>query len=60
MKVGVKLNLFFFGIVLILLVSTILSVMNLKNIEEKSDEALNSRVVQIKLADEMRSNIGMQ
>lgn len=60
MKIGVKLNLAFFGIVLLLLISTLISVLNLKSIEEKSEEALNYRVVQIRLADEIRVNIGMQ
>jgi methyl-accepting chemotaxis protein len=60
MKIGVKLNLAFFGIIVLLLISTFISVLNLNSIEEKSEEALNYRVVQIRLADDIRVNNGMQ
>ena len=60
MKVRTKLNLAFFGIVFMLFISSIISFINLKNIEGKSEEALNYRVVQIRLVDEIRINVGMQ
>ena len=60
MKIGTKLNFAFFGLALLLIISTIFSVFNLKSIEGKTDEALNVRLAQIRIADEMRVNIGMQ
>ncbi|MER2006397.1 MAG: methyl-accepting chemotaxis protein [Psychrobacillus sp.] len=60
MKIGLKLNIAFFGLALLLIISTIFSLINLENIEEKTDEALNMRLDQIRIADEMRVNIGMQ
>ena len=60
MKLGVKLNLAFFGIVLILLVSTILSVYNLDTIQQETEEGFDNRVTQILLVDEIRINLSMQ
>ena len=60
MKVGMKLNLAFFGIIFLLLISTVVSFLNLTSIENKTEEALENRVEQILLVDEIRVNIGMQ
>ena len=60
MKLGVKLNIAFIGIAFMLLVSQVISMAYLKKIDEKSDEALNFRVAQVRIVDEMRVNIGMQ
>ena len=60
MNVGFKLNLSFFVITFLLLVSTVISFINLNSIEEKSEEALDRRVVQIRYVDDIRVNLGMQ
>ncbi|MER2000293.1 MAG: methyl-accepting chemotaxis protein [Lysinibacillus sp.] len=60
MKVGLKLNLSFFAITFLLLISTVISVMNLNSIESKTEEALDNRVEQILYVDEIRVNLGMQ
>ena len=60
MKVGMKLNIAFFGIIFLLLISTVVSFLNLTSIENKTEEALENRVEQILLVDEIRVNIGMQ
>lgn len=60
MKVGTKLNIAFFTIVFILLISTAVSFVELNSIETKSEEALDIRVEQIRAVDEIRVNLGMQ
>ena len=60
MKVGMKLNIAFFGIIFLLLISTVVSFLNLTAIENKTEEALENRVKQILLVDEIRVNLGMQ
>lgn len=60
MKVGTKLNIAFFTIVFILLISTAVSFMELNSIQTKSEEALDNRVVQIRAVDEIRVNLAMQ
>ena len=60
MKVGLKLNLAFAGIAIVLLISTILTIINLTNIDKKVEEALDVRVEQMLLVDEIRVNLGMQ
>ena len=60
MKVGMKLNFAFFGIIFLLMISTVVSFLNLTSIEHKTEEALDNRVEQILLVDEIRVSIGMQ
>ena len=60
MKVGLKLNLFFFAITFLLLISTVISVINLSSIESKTEEALEFRVEQMNYVNEIRVGLGMQ
>lgn len=60
MTLGKKLNLLILLVVLCLVVSTVVTWNNLKKIEDNVNEALQERVVQIRLVDEIRVNIGMQ
>lgn len=60
MKIGSKLNLAFIALIILMLISTVISFISLSNIESKVDEALNNRVQQIKLVDDIRINLGMQ
>lgn len=60
MKIGTKLNIAFITIIGLMLISTVVSFMNLSNIENKMDEALNNRLQQIKKVDDIRVNLAMQ
>ena len=60
MKVGTKLNIAFYSIIGLLCISMGISFYNLANIENKTEEALNNRVVQLRLIDEIRFGVGMQ
>lgn len=60
MKIGTKLNFAFITIIGLMLISTVVSFMNFSNIENKMDEALNNRLLQIKEVDEIRVNLAMQ
>ena len=60
MKVGTKLNIAFYSIIGLLCISMGISFYNLSNIENKTEEALNNRVVQLRLIDEIRFGVGMQ
>jgi methyl-accepting chemotaxis protein len=60
MKIGAKLNVAFYSIVALLCISVGISFYSLSNIESKTDEALNNRVVQLRLIDEIRFGVGMQ
>ncbi|MGN7477497.1 methyl-accepting chemotaxis protein [Solibacillus silvestris] len=60
MKIGSKLNLAFYSIIGLMLISTIVVFINLSTIENKQNEVLDSRVVQIRLVDDIRANIAFQ
>ncbi|WP_431029027.1 methyl-accepting chemotaxis protein [Lysinibacillus sp. LZ02] len=60
MSVGAKLNTAFYSIIILLCVSIGITFWNLSNIEEKTDEALDNRVVQIRILDQVRVDLGMQ
>lgn len=54
MTVGKKLNIAFYVLIVLMIVSLVVSFVNLNNIEEKTDEALDRRVVQIQIIDDIR------
>ncbi|GEK33765.1 methyl-accepting chemotaxis protein [Kurthia sibirica] len=60
MGIGKKLNLSFFGIIFLLCIVVATTFINLKKIETKTDEALNNRVEQIRIIDQIRFDVGMQ
>ena len=60
MRVGAKLNVAFYSIIALLCISMIISFFSLSNIENKTDEALNNRVMQLRVIDEIRFDVGMQ
>ncbi|MBQ0139772.1 MAG: methyl-accepting chemotaxis protein [Kurthia sp.] len=60
MKIGFKINLALYSIIAVMILTTVLVLINLKLIEEKEEEALDYRVEQIRLVDEIRVNLGMQ
>ncbi|MGM9948898.1 MAG: methyl-accepting chemotaxis protein [Lysinibacillus sp.] len=60
MKVGTKLNIAFYSIIGLLCISMGISFYSLSNIENKTDEALNNRVVQLRIIDKIRIDVGMQ
>lgn len=60
LKVGFKLNLAFYSIIAVMILTAIIVFMNLNTIENKQEEALNNRVVQIRLVDDIRFNLSMQ
>lgn len=60
MKVGKKLNLAFYSIVFLMCISIAVTYFNVKNIENKTDEAFNNRVVQLQLNNDIRTNIYKQ
>lgn len=60
MGIGKKLNLAFYSIVILLCISIGISFLSLNKIEEKTDEALNNRVEQIRVIDEIRFGLAMQ
>lgn len=60
MKIGTKLNIAFFIIIGLMLITTVISFISLANIEKKMEEALVNRLQQIQLVDDIRANLGMQ
>ena len=60
MKVGLKLNLSFYTIIGLMILTTILVFINLSTIEEKQSDALDNRVVQIRIVDDIRANLAFQ
>lgn len=60
MKVGAKLNVAFWSIVALLCISVGISFYSLANIEDKTENALDNRVVQLRIIDEIRFDVGMQ
>ena len=60
LSLGKKLNLLVLLVVLCLVVSTAVTWINLNKISDNVNEALDERVEQIRLVDEIRVNIGMQ
>ncbi|MER2262453.1 MAG: methyl-accepting chemotaxis protein [Psychrobacillus sp.] len=60
MSIGKKLNIAFIVIIVLLLISTVTAMLTSANVESKVDEALNYRVTQLRVIDEIRFGIGMQ
>lgn len=60
MKVGVKLNIAFYSIILVMIITAVVVTINLNTIEDKQEEALDYRVEQIRVVDNIRVNLGMQ
>lgn len=60
MSVGRKLNIAFYAIIGLMCVSVIITFISLMNIDKKSDEALKSRVKQVQIVEQIRSNMYRQ
>ena len=60
MKVGTKLSVAFYLMITVMIVTTLLNIMNLNNIEEAQEQALGHRVDRILLVDEIRYDISQQ
>ena len=60
MKVGAKLNLAFYSIIIIMIISAVLTFLNLNTIEDRQEEALENRLTQIQLVEEIRANLAFQ
>ncbi|MBD8033225.1 methyl-accepting chemotaxis protein [Solibacillus merdavium] len=60
MKLGTKLNLAFYSILAIMLITAVIVFINLNMIDEKQTEALDNRVEQIRLVDDIRANLAFQ
>ncbi|WP_336045629.1 methyl-accepting chemotaxis protein [Solibacillus ferritrahens] len=60
MKLGTKLNLAFYSIIAIMLITAVIVFINLNMIDEKQTEALDNRVEQIRLVDDIRANLAFQ
>ena len=60
MKLGTKLKLVIYVMVVVMVVTAITVVLSLKSIEKKQDEALSVRIQQIQSVDNIRVNLGMQ
>ena len=60
MKVGLKLNLSFYTIIGLMILTTILVFINLSTVEEKQSDALENRVEQIRIVDDIRANLAFQ
>lgn len=60
MGVGTKLNVAIYSIIAILMLTIIFSFLNVDNIEKSSEEALNNRVEQIRIAEKIRFNLANQ
>mgnify|MGYP003467308019 CR=1 FL=1 len=60
MSVGKKLNATFFLMIFLLCIVVGITFINLGNIEEKTEEALDNRVEQIRTADQIRFDLAMQ
>jgi len=59
-SVGAKLNIAFYSIILLLVISIGITFVNLSNIEKKTEEALDNRVDQIRTIDQIRVDLAMQ
>ncbi|WP_010289891.1 methyl-accepting chemotaxis protein [Kurthia massiliensis] len=60
MRVGQKLNIGFYAIIGLMCISVIITFTSLVNIDQKSDEALKSRVKQVQIVDKIRSDMYRQ
>ena len=60
MSVGTKLNIAFYSIIVLLGISIGITFLNLSNIEERTDEALDNRVEQLRVIDQIRFDLAMQ
>lgn len=60
MKVGFKLNLSFFIIIGLMILTTIIVFTNLHSVESKQQEVLDSRIVQMQLVDDLRADLAFQ
>lgn len=60
MNISKKLNLSFYGIIILFIISIILNFVNLESIDANVDEALDNRVTQIMVVDEIRTDLAMQ
>ncbi len=60
MSIGGKLNTAFYTFIALICISMGVNFFNLNNIESKMQEALDSRFVQIQLADDIRYSVSMQ
>lgn len=60
MSVGAKLNVAFYSMIALLLLTVGINFTSLSNIESKTDEALNDRVEQIRAVDQIRYTVAMQ
>ncbi len=60
MSVGAKLNIAFYSIIVLLCISIGITFLNLSNIEKKTEEALDNRVEQIRVIDQIRFDLAMQ
>lgn len=60
MKVGTKLSIAFYSIIFVMIITAVLTFTNLNTIENRQEEALENRITQIQLVDEIRSNLAFQ
>ncbi|MEC1177800.1 methyl-accepting chemotaxis protein [Metasolibacillus meyeri] len=60
MSVGKKLNIVFFSIIFLLLIIVVSGLMNFSNVGSKMEEALENRVTQIRLVDDIRFGVAAQ
>ncbi|KYG91125.1 chemotaxis protein [[Bacillus] sp. KCTC 13219] len=60
MSVGKKLNIVFFSIIFLLFIIVISGLINISNVDKKMEEALENRVVQIRIVDDIRFGIAAQ
>ncbi|WP_042477563.1 methyl-accepting chemotaxis protein [Bacillus ndiopicus] len=60
MGIGKKLNLVFFSIIFLLFIIVVSGLINFNNIGNKMDEALDNRVTQIRIVDDIRFGIAAQ
>ncbi len=60
MSVGRKLSIALYSIIALLCITTAVTFVNLKNIENKSEEALDNRVKRLQIIDDLRVDIAMQ
>lgn len=60
MSIGKKLNLSFIAMIFLLFISTGMAILSSANVKDKVDEALDDRVKQILVIEEIRVGIGMQ
>lgn len=60
MKIGIKLSIAFYSLIAIIIVSALITSLNLNNIEEQQNYAFDHRVERIMLVEEMRVNLSNQ